>query len=412
MSWYEAAAYAEFKGKSLPTLFHWNRAADTSASSFVIPLSNFGRGPAPVGSHRGLSSYGVYDMAGNVKEWCWNEAAGGRRYILGGGWGEPYYMFNDVDAQPPMARAPAFGFRTVKYLAPLPDSSPLKAAIAPSHREYERERPISDATFRVYKSLFSYDSTDLGAVVEEVDSNEEHWRRERVTYQLPHEMDRMTAFLYLPRDFSPPYQAVIYFPGSDAIYQKSSKALQEDMFDFIVRSGRAVICPLYQGTYERGGSLRSDYPNTTNVYRDHVIQWSRELGVTIDYLETRSDIRPGRIGYYGLSWGAALGAIFPAVEKRFKVSVLHGGGFYLQKALSEVDQINFAPRVTLPTLMLNGRYDFFYPVEGSQKPMFKLLGTPAKDKEYVLFDSGHIVPRNEMVRRTLEWLDRYLGSVK
>ena len=27
ISWYEAAAYAEFAGKSLPTIYHWNRAA-------------------------------------------------------------------------------------------------------------------------------------------------------------------------------------------------------------------------------------------------------------------------------------------------------------------------------------------------------------------------------------------------
>jgi hypothetical protein len=28
--------------------------------------------------------------------------------------------------------------------------------------------------------------------------------------------------------------------------------------------------------------------------------------------------------------------------------------------------------------MLNGRFDFFYPTEPSQEPMFRLLGTPAE----------------------------------
>ena len=38
--------------------------------------------------------------------------------------------------------------------------------------------------------------------------------------------------------------------------------------------------------------------------------------------------------------------------------------------------MNFAPRVKVPVLMLNGRFDFFGPTAISQEPMFKLLGTP------------------------------------
>ena len=33
-------------------------------------------------------------MAGNVKEWCWNKSEGDRRFILGGTWNEPAYMFH------------------------------------------------------------------------------------------------------------------------------------------------------------------------------------------------------------------------------------------------------------------------------------------------------------------------------
>ena len=36
--------------------------------------------------------------AGNVKEWSWNEAAHHKRYILGGAWREPAYMFHEADA--------------------------------------------------------------------------------------------------------------------------------------------------------------------------------------------------------------------------------------------------------------------------------------------------------------------------
>jgi eukaryotic-like serine/threonine-protein kinase len=103
VSWFEADAYATFKGKSLPTVYHWRRAADVGIFSDIYHLSNFGAGPARVGSLRGLSPWGAYDMAGNVKEWCWNHADD-RRYILGGGWGEPTYMFTEPDAQTPFRR--------------------------------------------------------------------------------------------------------------------------------------------------------------------------------------------------------------------------------------------------------------------------------------------------------------------
>ncbi|MGA3210394.1 MAG: bifunctional serine/threonine-protein kinase/formylglycine-generating enzyme family protein, partial [Terriglobales bacterium] len=69
ISWYEAAAYAEFAGKSLPTIYHWNRAAGPFSAAYIVPASNFG-GPGllPVGSKPDMSPWGNFDMAGNVKE--------------------------------------------------------------------------------------------------------------------------------------------------------------------------------------------------------------------------------------------------------------------------------------------------------------------------------------------------------
>ena len=72
VSWYEAAAYAEFAGKELPTIYHWSRAGITGGrySGTILLHSNFSqKSPASVGDYQGMGSYGTYDMAGNVREW-------------------------------------------------------------------------------------------------------------------------------------------------------------------------------------------------------------------------------------------------------------------------------------------------------------------------------------------------------
>ena len=81
-------------------------------------------------------------------------------------------------------------------------------------------------------------------------------------------------------------------------------------------------------------------------------------------------------------------------------------------ALPEADQINYVTRVKQPTLILNGELDFFFPAETSQRPMFELLGTPRDHKKRLVFPGGHSVPRTEMIKESLDWLDRYLGPVK
>jgi len=107
-----------------------------------------------------------------------------------------------------------------------------------------------------------------------------------------------------------------------------------------------------------------------------------------------------------------------ATRPRFSVTafvevlVLLGGGFDGSEKLPEVDEVNFAPRVTMPTLMVNGQYDHFFPMESSQKVMFKFLGAPEKDKRHAVFEAGHIPPRDAMIKETLDWLDRYQGPLK
>jgi dienelactone hydrolase/predicted Ser/Thr protein kinase len=420
VSWYEATAYAEWADKELPTLYHWQWAAD-GASNHMVPVSFIEvEEPGRVGSSQAISAWGVYDLAGNVREWSLTSFED-QRLILGGAWNQPSYVFGDVRGAHPLDRSAVNGFRCAKYLEPLSENAALPVDL--ELRDYSRETPVDDETFGIYRSLLSYDRGALDEKVESVDDTAEHWIKEKVSFDAAYAGERVTAYLFLPRGTDPPYQVVVYFPGSGAEMRPSSEHLAGiPRIEPIIRSGRAVLYPVYKGTYERrpggqqflGLSLFGDTVSPT-ARRDVAIMATRDLSRSVDYLESRSDIQADRIGYMGFSLGARMGALCLANEKRIVAGILvHGGLFLAPKSirLPEVDEINYAPRVGQPVLMLNGRFDFVFSVERSQIPLFELLGTPPSDKKHVLFDGGHgAFLTNDQIRESLDWLDRYLGPV-
>jgi dienelactone hydrolase len=407
VSWYEAAAYAEFAGKSLPTVYHWYIAAGIGSNSQITSLSNFGgQGPARLGSNLGMTPYGTYDMAGNVKEWTANRS-GEKGYILGGGWNESSYMFQQADLRPAWDRGPAFGFRCVRYISPVPET--LNGPIVIVSRDRSHDQPVDDRTFEVFKSLLSYDKTDLKATLDSV-NDAPHWRRENVSFQAAYGNERVILHLYLPKAAAPPYQAVFYFGGDNMLLVRTPEEVATRLMEYIVKSGRAVVLPAYAGTLERGPT---PLPTPRSRARDLWIQRFKDTARSIDYLETRRDIDTSKLGYYGLSLGAGEAVRELGVEPRLKTAVLVSGGTRAPQA-PEADSWNYAPRVRVPVLMLNGHDDSLSPVESSQNPMFKALGTPEKDKRHIIYPGGHIdfMDRYEVIKEALDWLDHYLGPVK
>jgi predicted Ser/Thr protein kinase len=406
LSWYEAAAYAEFAGKSLPTVYEWFAAAAAAGGvSDVLPLSNFGgRGPAPVGTHRGMARFGSYDMAGNVKEWTAN-SRDDRRYVLGGSWDEPDYVFSRFDAKPPLSRELTVGFRLVRRVTPPPEETFRPGMFGPSNAK--RSPPVDDQAFQIFRRLHAYDKTGLDAKVERsVES--QYWRRETVTFRAAYGAERIIAHLFLPTNATPPYQIVAFFGHSGILGTKSIDDLQLP-YEFVVRSGRALMIPAYSGSLERGPSLTFLPPSQS---RERALKWSMDLGRSIDYLETRPDIDTNKLGFYGLSLGAAEGARLIALDPRFKAAVLASGGLR-DRDLPEVDAWNFAPRVRTPVLMLNGRDDFIFPVATHQQPLFEALGTQKADKVFRQYSGGHanLLTRPDLIGEILDWFDKYLGPV-
>jgi dienelactone hydrolase len=179
-----------------------------------------------------------------------------------------------------------------------------------------------------------------------------------------------------------------------------------------MKNGIATVVPIYKSTYERRGTMpgRNHMPNESHLYTEYLVKWIKDLSRTIDYLETRPDFDDGKIGLYTHSWGGIIGAIIPAVEDRVRLCVHVTGGLW-GKALPEADQINYLPRVTVPVIMLNGRYDMTFPLDVEVQPYFDILGTPESDKSLLVYESDHWVPKNEMIRETLDWCEKYFGPV-
>src|SRR5215208_2025466 len=182
---------------------------------------------------------------------------------------------------------------------------------------------------------------------------------EKVTFDAAYGSERMMAYLFLPKAANPPHQTVLLFPGTNVLQDRTLN-VPPFLYSFLLETGRAVIIPIYKGTMERRDALSSPFPDMTTLYRDHVVAWAKDVGRSLDYLATRSEIDSERVAYYGISWGSSLVQL-PTIERRFKTAVLVDAGVFGTRSLPEVDPVNFAPRLRLPVLMINGRSDFMFP---------------------------------------------------
>lgn len=423
VSWYEAAAYADFAGKSLPTGLHWGIASGEDTAllhrwgtyrSYISQKSNFkGEGTAPVGTHDDATAYGAYDMGGNVREWCWNETEEGR-VIRGGAWNDVAYLFSNLSQIPAFDRSPKNGFRCVKYV----DSEKIPFQAFEPHIgqavDFYKEEPVPDSIFNIYKAQFSYDKTDLNAQIESRDESAEEWIQEKISFDAAYGNERTAAYLFLPRNTPPPFQTIVYFPGQGSLESVSSQNLEKyreykNFLSFLVTNGRAVLYPVYKGTFER--KLKTSFANDSYQYMEYRIQLVKDFKRSVDYLETRPDIDTKDLAYIGYSWGSRMAPIILAVEDRLKTAVLVIGGLETGRR-SEVNNSNYVRKVKIPVLMLSGKYDMAFPYETSSKPMFDLMGTPVEDKVQKIYETDHFVPLNEYIKETLAWLDRYLGPVE
>jgi dienelactone hydrolase len=415
VSWFEAAAYAAYAKKELPAFSQWYKVSPGDVARHVVPMSNIStKEVAAAGKYGGLGPYGTYDTAGNVREWVLNPVDKDLRFILGGSWRSPSYMYYTPEAASPFDRSETNGFRCVRNLAPLAPA--ILGEVKRSTRDFASFKPVNDEVFHAYQLLYAYPKAPLNVQEQGLVKDTVDWREEKVSFDTGYRGERMTAYLFLPKNVKPPYQTVLFFPSARVELlpgNDGGRALGDtQFFDYILQSGRAVMYPIYEDLYERrvkfsmpGGSQRIEL--TTDWYKDA----SRSL----DYLATRKDIDSGRLAYLGVSMGSADGVILTTLmQDRLKTAIFLDGGYFLDTPPPGGDQADFAPRMKKPVLMVNGRYDYVFSVENAQNPLFKMLGTPEEDKKHVLLETPHDVTedRPRLTKEVLDWLDKYLGRVE
>lgn len=425
ISWYEAAAYAEFRGKQLPTIFQWEKAArngQASALASSMPWGYFypgetveqranfeSTGTKPVNSQPfGMSIFGAYNMAGNVSEWTRNDSSEGF-IATGGAWGDPFYTFAQYGMFPGFYSSNKRGFRCVV------NASSATGDQGAARIEIDREIPVykasSDADFRKWAAAYHYDNAPLDAQIVEVKETEE-WRREKITFNGASNQ-RAIAYLYLPKNYPRPLQVINIVPGGDvANGLRSLSASIEDRLAPIIKSGRAVFGVVLQGYIERLRPAGYEPPNPRTVeYREMIVNRITDVRRGLDYLDTRSDLDHARIALFAPSAGARIGLILAAVEDRYAAVFFQGAGVVKEdlQTIPEANPINFAPHITGKKLMQHGRYDEDTPFKTQAEPLFKLLVEP---KRLVIFEGSHVPPMEVFVTNFNTFVDEMLGPVK
>ncbi|MGZ8830935.1 MAG: SUMF1/EgtB/PvdO family nonheme iron enzyme, partial [Thermoanaerobaculia bacterium] len=422
VTWYEAAAFAEWSGKRLPTAYQWERAgrypgtrgASTSFPWGFVPegvdvteRANFlGKGTVPVDSMPfGMSTWGAHHMAGNVSEWVRNEKPPGHA-ARGGSWNDATYAFGQTAAFPPLYSSPTLGFRCVKEAAPgdAGDFPLTDKGFVPTLRA------VDDRTYDELRKRYEYPSTPLNArIIETQDAPD--WRREKIAFDVAGKT--VIAYLFLPRGFKPPFQVIHFAPAGDV--ENGSRSLAKSIESKLpphIRSGRAVFAVAMEGYIDRPRTAAFEEPDSrSGEYVDYVVSHVTELRRGLDYLQTRPDIDASRIAFEADSAGVWAGVILCAVDNRYRSVMFVGSGIRAREVtdVPAANRINFLPHIAAPKLMLQGRYDESTPYASEFEPLYRLLREP---KRAVIYEGPHVPPLQVYVRESQKWFDETMGKVR
>ncbi len=429
VTWYEAAAFAEWKGKKLPTVYQWEKAARHPlhrSISTTLPWglisegmdaterANFqGKGTLPVDSMPfGISPYGAFHMAGNVSEWCRNAREPGFS-TRGGSWNDPVYIFGRTAGYPATFTDATIGFRCMKDLGASTagvDADDQGGFALGSGDVIPVYHPVDDATFAGIRARYDYAPGALHARVVEV-ADTPSWRREKIEFTVGPGRVAL-AYLYLPKGYRRPLQVIHFAPAGDVVggWKPLTTSIESTLPAFI-RGGRAVFSVALAGFFDRPAPPDFTIPDSRSPeYVDYVVSQVTELRRGLDYMESRQDLDASRVAFMGPSAGSWAGVLLTGLETRYRSVLFIGTGIDPMEATDVLptNRIHFAPRIAAPKLMIQGHYDEDAPLKSSAEPLFRLFREP---KRLFVYEGGHAPPASILVPNATNWLDETLGPV-
>lgn len=242
--------------------------------------------------------------------------------------------------------------------------------------------------------------------------------------------ERVPALFSLPLEGSPPFACILVGHGLRT---------DKEAFPLWDRLGAAgfgtfAIDARLHGERRDPGALQAlstDPVILERMLRETVIDMRR----AVDYLETRPECDPDRIGYLGASLGGFLGSMLAGADERIQAPVLLVSGadwptmlastearLFLAGAtpaeveaagmlMDRIDPVHWVGRISpRPVLMIAGDADRSVP-PGSARALHAAASEP---KTVVWYHGGHAIPsegESERVFRTIAiWLIEHLGG--
>lgn len=413
ISWFEARAYAKYKGLSLPNIFQWLDAANLSSYKFKLPNlsgSNFNsKNPRDVNEYNYEIDL-LPNIAGNVREWTNTSHGNNRKVILGGSYASDEYTFNSFYSISPFDRSAQNGIRLVKNLSKI---NQFNDNFVAKHfeRDFNEEEDVSDEVFDVYKSQFDYPNKPLEVVEKIIEPSNTKYRIEKFEMPTPYKSEeKLYGYIISSKKFNNKTKPIIEFPSAWSIFSDELKINEEMIKDkkYLLDEGYSIIIPVYHNTWEREKPLKDWWPQETEEYKDAIIKIGKDFKRVIDYLETKESIEFDKLSYMGYSWGSVTSNILLAIDNRISSASIFVGGLMLQKSRKEIESHLYVRRIKIPILHIVGKLDGIFEYEDSFLPWNNLLGTPEKYKSIIVLDDvGHGLPKEVIIENHLNFLKKY-----
>ena len=240
-----------------------------------------------------------------------------------------------------------------------------------------------------------------------------------LSFLSPRGTGRATGRLFVPEGAGP-------FAGILLMHGLPGNAEQMTTYGALLARHGAVVVALDAPFARRGGEpLRF-----TDADSAEQVQLMTDLQRAVDLLVARPDVDASRLGYLGISYGGAMGALFVGIERRLKTGVLvvadgglvshftgpEDGGSPLAGltcaewrrwlesmiAIEPIKYVGFASPT--PLLLQSGRQDNLVPPRDAER-----LHAAAPDPKTVRwYDAGHGLPV-QASRDRMFWLQEHLG---